>query len=260
MILDYLHQLPDIVILPTVVTVVVACAMAAPFLGRTLLRLTPSKTRDEAAFDGYKVIMAMVGVVLAFSLVQVNGNLRSVETMVAREASAFASVDRTLLRFGSPAAEATRPLLEAYGQSRIREEWPGLARAERHQGTDERYNTLSRVARAIEPASGRQQAMYAELLKGLDDLAEARELVLQDAELELPLFFWIVTGGFMLLAMILGLMTEAKLSRAVGLGGTAAGVGLLLAFVMIVDQPFKGETSVTPAQIQKTLNLNARRV
>ena len=257
--LDLLHTLPDIVILPLVVAVIVAIAMLAPLFGRRVLRIPLSADRDDVVFDAYKAIMAMVGVVLAFSLVQVNGNLRSAETLIGREASAFAAVDRILLRFGSQPALDARPLLAAYGQNRVNEEWPGLARAERNPSTDERYTTMSQAARALEPSPGRQQAMYAELLKNLDDLAETRELVLQDAQTELPLFFWIVTYGFLILAFALALLAEPTLGRTVGLGATAAGVALLLAFVIIVDQPYKGETSVSAAPIQKTLVLNARR-
>ena len=257
--LTFLHSLPDLVILPLVVTVIVAVAMLAPLIGRRIMRIPDNARRDEVVFDAYKAIMAMVGVVLAFSLVQVNGNLRSAETLIGREASAFAAVDRILLRFGNQTALDARPLLAAYGQSRVNEEWPGLARAERNPGTDERYTTMSQAARALEPSPGRQQAMFAELLKGLDDLAEARELVLQDAQTELPVFFWIVTYGFLVLAFALALLAEPTLSRTVGLGATAAGVALLLAFVIIVDQPYKGETSVSPSPIQKTLVLNSRR-
>jgi hypothetical protein len=257
--LEFLHDLPDLAVLPLIVALVVAGAMAAPFIGRRILRLRPNAARDEAAFDAYKAIMAMVGVVLAFSLVQVNANLRSAETIVGREASAFALVDRTLLRFGGPGAAQVRPLLAAYGQSRIHDEWPDLARAGRNAETEARYTALSRAGRAIEPGDPRQQAMYAELLKGLDDLAESRDLVLQDAETELPLFFWIVTDGFLALAFALALLADNTLGRAVGLGAAAAGVALLLAFVIIVDQPYRGETSVSPSPIMKALVLNSRR-
>lgn len=257
--LDLLHLLPDLFVLPLIVTVLVVVAMLAPSFGGLVLRHAPNAARDEGAFDAYKAIMAMVGVVLAFSLVQVNSNLRNAESLVAREAAAFALVDRTLLRFGSDAAMQARPLLATYGQSRVDDEWPGLSRGERNAATDVSYTALSRVSRAIEPTQGRQQAMYAELLKGLDDLAETREMILQDAETGLPVFFWFVTNGFLLLALALALICEPTLNRVVGLGASAAGVGLLLAFVIIIDQPYKGETSATPAPIQKTLVLNDRR-
>ena len=256
----FLHSVPDLVALPLVVGVVVSAAMAAPFFGKLVLRVPANDARDDAAFDAYKAIMAMVSVVLAFSLVQVNGNLRACETLVAREGAAFATVDRTLLRFGAESAVAIRPLLNAYGRSRIQDEWPALTRGDRSQVTDDAYVALSAASRSIDPATPRQQAMFAELLRGLDELAEVRELVIQDSSTSLPPFFWAVTVGFLMLAFFLGVLTRAALGRAVGLGGAAAGVALLLAFVIIVDEPFKGETSVSPAAIQKALNLNARRI
>jgi hypothetical protein len=190
----------------------------------------------------------------------VNNNLRNAEALIGREASSFALVDRTLLRFGSDVALSARPLLAEYGKSRINDEWPALSRGLRNAITDMRYTALSRVIRVIEPADRRQQAMYSELLKGVDDLAEVRELVLQDAETALPEFFWYVTDGFLVLAFMLSLTCVPTLNRAVGLGASAAAVALLLAFVIITDHPYRGETSVKTAPIQRILVLNDRRV
>jgi hypothetical protein len=88
---------------------------------------------------------------------------------------------------------------------------------------------------------------------------KTRDLVLQDSETGLPIFFWFVTDGFLVLALILALISEPTLNRIVGLGATAAAVALLLAFVIITDDPYEGETSVNPSPIRKVLVLNDRR-
>jgi hypothetical protein len=55
-------------------------------------------------------------------------------------------------------------------------------------------------------------------------------------------------------------LTADSLGRMVGVGAPAAAVALLLAFVIIVDVPFEGETSVTPHAIQNALARNAHRI
>jgi hypothetical protein len=255
-----LNQLPDLGVLAVTLIVITGVAMLAPHIGRHLLRFPKNDARDDAAFDAYKSLMGMIGVVLAFSLVQATNNLRQVEDTVVKEASAIATVDRILLRSGKPELIAMRPLLAKFGQSLVDDEWPLLARGERSDAASQAYTNLSKAARATNPEDARQQVVYAELLKALDDVFDLREEILADSEIGLPEFFWITALGLLILGLVLAGLTASNLGRTVGVGAPAAGVALLLAFVIIVDLPFEGESSVGPGPIKKTLAINARRL
>jgi hypothetical protein len=259
MFLHFMHQSPDLGILAVTLIAVTCAAMLAPHIGRHVLRFPKNDERDDAAFDGYKSLMGMIGVVLAFSLVQANSNLRQVTDTVSKEASAIATVDRILLRSGKPDLVALRPLLAKYGESLVNDEWPLLSRGERSDAASEAYNNLSKGARATSPEDSRQQAVYAELLKTMDDLFDLREEVLADSEIGLPKFFWVTAFGLLIVGFVLAGLTASSLSRTVGVGAPAAGVALLLAFVIIVDLPFEGETSIGPEAIKKTLTIDAHR-
>jgi hypothetical protein len=212
--LDLIHTLPNIVILAVTVLVFGGAAFASPFLGR-LLRLKEDKERDTAAFDAFKAVMAMAGVVLAFSLVQAEGNLRGDQSVVGREASAVMITDRALHRMGAEETEQIRPLLRAFAESQVNQDWPSLVSdMGRSFATDRAYMALSKGVRAFEPHDQRQTVMYAELIKAMDDIADARETLVQDASLQLPPFFWVMALSFVLLGLILGLLCEASISRA----------------------------------------------
>ena len=258
--LSKLHLLPNLEILVIVVGVLSALTMLAPHIGRRVLRIRKGGSWAPAALDAFKALMTMTGVVLAFALVQANANLHMIEEIVAKEASALAATDRSLLRSGNPALVTLRPALSAYGRSIVDDEWPLLAEQDRGTGTDQAYNALSRQARAVTPADARQQAMFAELLKNLDDMADFREQRLAESESDLPEFFWVTTAGLMAVAFVLALLADASLATTVSLGATTAAVALVMSFVIIVDQPFEGETSVKPKEIVKALDLNARRI
>jgi hypothetical protein len=259
MLLHFMHELPDLGILAVTLIAVTGAAMLAPHIGRHVLRFPKNDERDDAAFDGYKSLMGMIGVVLAFSLVQANSNLRQVSDTVSKEASAIASVDRILLRSGKPELVALRPLLAKFGESLVNDEWPLLSRGERSDATGDAFNNLSTGVRAINPDGARQQTIYAELLKAMDDVFDLREEVLADSEIGLPKFFWVTALGLLIVGFVLAGLTASTLSRTVGVGAPAAGVALLLAFVMIVDLPFEGETSIGPDAIKKTLAIDAHR-
>ncbi len=257
--LRLLHQLPDLGILAVVLVSTIMMAIAAPRIGGWIFRGDVPKERDEAAFDAFKAIMSMAGVVLAFSLAQADGNLRSIETIVGKEASALSAVDRILLRMDNPAFVQLRPAVAAYGEAMVNDEWPMLARDERSDKTDAAYTALSKGIRALSPADARQQSMFNELLKNLDDLAEYREEILEDADQSLPQFFWITIGGLMLIGFGLATLTNNTLNRRVSLAATAAAVSLLLTFVIIVDVPFEGQTSVRSHPIERALVVNSHR-
>ena len=259
MVLHWLHLLPNLAILAVVVVVVTGMAMLAPRFSRHVLRLGENHEREDAAFDAYKAVASMIGVVLAFSLVQAEGVLRSLEDVVGKQAAAISSADRILLRIGRPELAALRPALAAYARTIVDDEWPRLALAERSSLADDAYAAVSKPARAVTPTDTRQQAMYAELLRSLDDIADLREEILSATEEGLPSFFWTSVFGLFVVALALAALAGTRLPRAVGLAAPATAISLLLAFVIIVDQPFEGDTSVKPTPIQKALLVIARR-
>jgi hypothetical protein len=261
-VLHWLHKLNDPEILTLVLATVTLAMIAAPQLGRKLLRFPERKERDEAAFSAFNAVVSMLGVVLAFSLVQANSTLRTLEGKVVKQAAAFEALDRALLRIGKPGAAELRPSLAAYGQSVVTDEWPKLSAGERNAKTDDLFNALSKGIHGLISEIDRQQTMYVELVKLLDDLADFREELLSDADPEtsgLPVFFWTTILGLIGVAFCLATLTVPTLGRTVAVGAAGAAIALLLAFVVIVDMPFEGDTSVSPRPLQKALVLNAKR-
>jgi hypothetical protein len=261
-VLHWLHKLSDPEILALVLTTITLAMMAAPLLGKKLLRLSERKERDEAVFSAFSAVVSMLGVVLAFSLVQANNTLREFQGKVTKEAAAFQALDRTLLRIGKPGFIELRPSLAAYGQSILTDEWPKLTAGGRSAKTDDLFNALSNAVHALSPDDPRQQTIYAELVKTLDSLADLREELISGADPEssgLPVFFWTTILGLIAVAFCLATLATPSLGRTVAVGAAAAAIALLLAFVIIVDIPFEGETSVSPTPLQKALMINSMR-
>ncbi len=128
MLLTALHRLPDLEILAVVVVVITALSALAPWVAHAA-GLRADEKREEAVFEGYKAVMGIIGVVLAFSLVQANTNLQTIQEMVGKEATAIAAVDRVLLRSGQPALAAFRPGLADSGTRSCSSNGPPWPRA-----------------------------------------------------------------------------------------------------------------------------------
>src|SRR3954453_13950661 len=108
---------------------------------------------------------------------------------------------------------------------------------------------------AIQPTPGRESAIYADLMKTTDQLAESREDRLGATDLGLPPIYWEVIG--VLLALLVGFagFVEPQRGRVLSLGGLGAGLALLVTLVFIFDQPFLGDVSVRPDPIVRALQM-----
>ena len=150
--IDFLYSLPDLA-----VAIVFSGTVAFIFAAAPLLRLRlfghVSDANSEIARTSMTTITGFTGVVLAFSLVQAQGNLRTAEKTVAGEAQQLNQMDRLLIGYGSAKVAAIRETLHAYGESIVTDEWPKLSEHSSSQRTADLFRVLSQSILAIQPCS-----------------------------------------------------------------------------------------------------------
>jgi hypothetical protein len=246
----FLYSLSDISV-AILFSAVAAIAFAAAPLLRAQLFGKVSEPGSEFARTTMTAITGFTGALLAFSLVQAQGNLRAVQQMIATEAMQLRQMDRILASYGDERVVAIRRTVRAYTQSVVADEWPKLAEGSSSQLTADLFHTLSQEILAIEPASARQAVIYGDLVKIVDQLAESRQDRLSATSLALPPIYWETIGSLMVLLITFSAFIEAR--RAISLGGLGAGLALLVTLVFIFDQPFLGDVSVTPDPVVKAL-------
>ena len=78
----------------------------------------------KAAHDALGVVIGFAALILAFSLVQEQINVRNLEAQVGTEADNLSQLDRLLVRFGNPGDDALRLSLREYANSITNDEWP----------------------------------------------------------------------------------------------------------------------------------------
>ena len=96
---DWLYNLPDLGIALLFGTAGACLLGGAPFLREKLLRIQIPTDDSEAAGKALGMVFRFTALVLAFSLVQANGDLRKLDTQVGVEAHNLAQMDRLLLRY-----------------------------------------------------------------------------------------------------------------------------------------------------------------
>jgi len=250
--IDFLYSLPDLGLTTLFISVIALGFVVAPLV-RFRLFGPVSKAHSEIVRTTMTTVTGFIGLVLAFSLVQAQGNLRLVQQTVSGEALQLNQMDRLLVRYGNDQVAAIRKALDGYGDSIVVDEWPKLAGHDSSRRTATLFRALSQQIVAIEPAPGRETVIFAELVKLTEQLAISRDDRLTATDLALPPIFWEVIALMMLLLVGFAAFMEPTQGHIGSLGGLGAGLGLLITLVFIFDQPFLGYASVTPEPIAKAL-------
>jgi hypothetical protein len=250
-VLDWLRELNEVWVAALFGGSVAMCSLIVPRIGGRLKLTVPNKDRGDYVARAQMTIISFTALILAFSLVQAQTNLRRTEELVGREASQLNGMDRLLLRYGDPKAAALRPALWTYVQSIIHDEWPALREGHRSQETGDALRPLSRGIFALDPQPGRQTTIYNEMLKSLDEISDLREQRIAAADIKLPNQFWYLAVALIVIMVGLGVMVEPVYWHTASLAAQGVGIALLAALVFGTDAQFKGSISVTPAAIQK---------
>jgi hypothetical protein len=253
--ITFLYSLSDLAIAVLFSLMVALVFMASPLLRHKLFGEVSDSVSDFVRAT-MTPITGFTGVVLAFSLVQAQGNLRNVQKTVNMEALQLNQLDRLAISYG-PDLTAVRQTARDYAQSVVSDEWPRLRQHSYSPRATELFRMLSQRVLSIQPTVARENVIYGDLVRMTDQLAESREERLASSNVALPPIFWDVIGSLTILLIIFAGFVNAR--HAMSLGGLGAGVALLISLVFIFDQPFLGDSSVKPTAIVNVIQImNAR--
>jgi hypothetical protein len=247
---DWIYMLPVSAIMVSVVSVLIgADILAALFYRHFAHRWLPPESA-RILIDTYRLLVTLTGLVLAFSLFQVQTNFREVSNIVVQEANTLDLVARELQQIGSADALALRERLTAYGDAIVTQEWPLLARGRHSPRVGGMYAELLRSAGALEPAGAGQQTVYNDLIRNIDLLGSLRDQRLAAAGVRLPGVFWLTIWAMTAACIVLAASVPATFADRLATLLPAAALGVLIALVIIIDVPFAGEFSVHPTEMQ----------
>jgi hypothetical protein len=242
--LNFLYALPDLAIVFGFMVFWGGLVALLPVLRKTFPALEPSLENTDFVLRIQGTLFTMTGFALAITLVQAQGNFRRVEALVSTEASQVNTLDRLMTRYGDPEVAALRPKLLDYALSIVKDEWPSMAQGHGNEATIAKFVPLAQGVTAIHAEPGRQAALYSEMMKALDNLAEARDTRLEEAEVAIPAIYWVIVVFAMIVLVVASCAIRRSSSRTFFLSFQAAILGAFIGVVFITDHPFKGQTAV----------------
>ncbi len=257
--IEFLQGLDTFTTFATICAGLMVLITIMPHVRAKLVRFDVSRAVNDGASDAIKAVAGFTVFVVAFSLVQVQGQFRITEDLSLKEANAVSTLDRALYHFGTPAALAAREDLQAYVKSVIEEEWPLLAHDQRSAKTDALYKKFSADVRRLEPETHRQQATENQMLRALDEMSDMREARLSATAFGLQPLYWWVMAGLLGILLVLAFFTSATIDKVLANCGMVCAIGMMLSLVLVYEDPFAGDISVTPSALNRVLGLMMER-
>ncbi len=254
--LDFLYASPNWLIGGAFVTTAVAAAMTLMFGLRALLPIRDDKDTFDITIRVMPTVLSLTAFVLAFSVVQANTELARAAKIAADEATGIAQLDRLLLRIDVTTTEPARAALAAYAKSIVEDEWPymhGGRDGFGHATTRNRMQAFNDAVHALQGGDSRWTAQADAALHAADAIEDLRDARLREAHEAIPALFWAVIVFLALLMMTLGAFLRPTLTNVIMVASQAAAVGMLTAFLFMLDHPFMGQSSVTPWMLERII-------
>jgi hypothetical protein len=241
--LALLHDLPASAVFALFMAVTGLCAVLACRLGAAVVRAPQTKEMIDIAMRSTGAVTAALTLTLAFCAVQARTQMADAQRLVQAEASTIAGFVRLAERLG-PHGAPLLPALGAYVHAIAASEFPAMATTGRDPATQRAAEALENAAYGAATLLG--NTLADDLLEEADRLEAAREARLHAAAQGLPQQFWLLIALLMALILATGAVYPPRPHILAMLGIQAAGLGALIAFVFLMEQPFRGELAISP--------------
>jgi len=251
--LNWFHTLPDIMIELIILVFMLGITTVLPYIIRRRFNLTPDDGLAKGAEESFKVLISVTILLLAFCLVRLQGDHRTTEDLVSRQAMVMLKLDRAFGAFGGTEGARLHSFLEQYAQSVLDDEWPLLIQNGRSDKTDQHLVTLAQASRELEAKGAAQQLSRTEVLKGIEQLSDLHEALLSTGRLALPELYWYAIVTSLIFFTGLAWFQSPLNKLLLYVGGVTCGISLLFALFVAHVSLFQGESRVMATQIEKAI-------
>lgn len=247
--IDFLHTLPNVVIGLSLIAIGLTLSTAIPFYIRWKYNLNPNEHLAKGAEEGFKLFTSITLLLIAFSMVRVQGDHRNVEDLVSRESALIFKLNRSLAAFNGGHSAELQGDLKEYANSIVQDEWSLMAKGERSDETSNLLIDITQGVRLLDPKTPVQQMARAEIVTTLNQLSDVREARLSASRLKLPSYLWEALSVSVVLLIGFGWLQNPLPKMVAYVGGVTIGVCVLLTLVIALEGLFVGESQVTPDAI-----------
>lgn len=245
---EFFYGLPIWVATILVLGFSLAVGLGCSFGLRRLFHLHTRENDTATALSLMQVVAAYIGILIAFSGVQVWQDFADAQNAVHRETAAGSQLYRDLATYGDETLPA-RAALRGYVNSVVHDEWPLLAQGKGSTPTEVALFKLFEAIGNIHPRDDRDNVIYTEVFSGLNNLVALRRDRLIHSESGMPMILWIVGLFGSILIVSYTATFRPDRTNILMISGISLALGLVFLFILVVDRPYMGEFSVSSGEM-----------
>jgi uncharacterized integral membrane protein len=254
----WIYDFPNWEVGLLIVGVCVVCSLVGLFATRPLMRslLGASDRYNELVSWVFAGICVFYGLAVGLIAVATWENYSEVDSEITTEAALIASLYNDLDGYQQPLRATLEEELRAYTRLILDQDWPAHRKGEESAVGTSLLDRFENRVMAFSPSEEREKIIHAAVIKSLDDVVEARRRRLSSVTTGLPLALWVVVlvGAVINTTMVYLFWVENVRLHAILVGLFAAFIGLLLFLTAVMDNPFRGQFSVSPENFQGVLD------
>lgn len=196
------------------------------------------------------------GITLGLISVGTFENFQNAESSVSHEASALNGLYRYVDLLEGAEKNELKTLLKDYAHYVVGDGWKAQQQGNTPKGTSKIVNNIERVLANYKLETEKDKIIFTEVLKQNNKLSEMRRERVNIVQQGLPAAVWLVlfVGAFVVISLTWFLViSNKKLDIAVNM---LCGIllGSLIFLIAAMDNPFRGEFSVSPMPFQLLLD------
>ncbi len=254
----WIYDLSNWVLCSLIVGVFLGLSVVGLFLSRPAVRwfLKSSTKHNDIVSYFFAGIGIFYGLALGLIAVATWDDYTQIDGVVTTEAAAVSSLYRDLDGYPQPFRERLERIMREYARLVIDREWPAHKRGVALEDGDALLDHLENEVMSFEPATEREKIVQAEVVRSLDTVTEQRRLRLQAVTTGLPAALWsvVLVGALLNIGLSYLFWIENVGLHAALVAIMAAFIGLLVFLTAAMDNPFRGEFSVSCSAFQTILD------
>jgi hypothetical protein len=245
----WVYDLPTWLFAVLTIAVTVAVGLAGLFATRKWVRRIHGDVHSHNDVVGFYLgaVCVFYGITLGLLAVATWQNFTDVETRVGEEAAAVGVLYRDVSAFPEPYRPELQSDLRRYAREVIDVAWPLQRRGIVPESEGNILTAFEAHLLQFEPQTEGQKALYTQVYAGFNHLAELRGRRLQSVRegLSGPLWAIVVAGAFLSIAVTWFFHMQSQGMHFWMTVMLSALLGLLIFLLGALDNPFRGEISVS---------------
>lgn len=217
---------------------------------RKYLRL--SVDLNEAVNGYFSGIGVIYGLLLGLVAVATWQNFDAAASLISKEAATIGALYRDISDYPDPLRSELQRHLRNHVTYVIEKDWPAQEQGRILTGGTLILSEFQRALTSFEPTPGGQTILHAETLRAFNIMVEARRLRLDAVTSGLPSVMWYVVliGAVLSIFVTYFYDIEDQKLHLILTGTLGTFIGLMVFLTATLDNPFRGQVSVSPDSYQ----------